>query len=312
MVSHSPTWPDGNRCAVCITFDCDGDSLIHTMYPEEHHNHAATVSWLQYDQVAVPRIVKLYEKLGIRQTFFVPAWCLERYPETFRQVTEKGHEIGHHGYIHESPNLQTPAGEEYWFRKSVEIIEKFTGRRPAGYRAPWGHLSQKTLELVASEGLIYDTSLMNDENPYILATEAGDIVEMATDWATIEDWSQYANMATMGYMVSPRPPADAARVYLPEFEEAYESGGLFIATFHPMVTGRPSRLRNLTRMLEHMQSKGDVWFAPLEEIAGHVLEVSKEGSEDVRRVDWPFYPPGPLPELTEAFAGPDIAIRKTV
>jgi peptidoglycan-N-acetylglucosamine deacetylase len=311
MISRPTQWPDGKRCAVCICFDCDADSLIHTMYPDEHQDHATTVSWLQYDQVAVPRIVALYERLGIRQTFFVPAWCLERYPDAFRAVVDGGHEIGHHGYIHESPNLQTPEGEVYWFRKAAEVIERFAGRPAVGYRAPWGHLSQATLELVASEGLLYDSSLLNDENPYILQTAGGEIVEMACDWATVEDWSQYTHMPSMGYMVSPRPPAVAADVYLAEFEAAYDAGSLFVGTFHPMVTGRPSRLRQLERMLEHMQAKGDVWFAPLEDIARHVMSAAQAG-EDVRRVDWPFYPSGRIPELTESYAGADLAIRKTV
>jgi peptidoglycan/xylan/chitin deacetylase (PgdA/CDA1 family) len=311
VISRPVKWPDGNKCAVCITFDCDADSLVHTMYPEEHENHAGTVSWLQYDRIAVPRIVEMYERLGIRQTFFVPAWCIERYPEAFEPVVENGHEIGHHGYIHESPNLQTPEGEVFWFRKAVEVLEGFTGKRPSGYRAPWGHLSPATLELVAEEGLIYDTSLLNDDNPYILRTEKGDLVELACDWATVEDWSQYTHMPSMGYMVSPRSPDAAAEVYMADFEAAYETGGLFVGTFHPMVSGRRSRLPKLEAMLREMQSKGDVWFAPLEDIARHVMARAEAG-DDLRREEWPFYPPGPLPELTEGYAGPEVAIRKTI
>jgi peptidoglycan/xylan/chitin deacetylase (PgdA/CDA1 family) len=310
MTSIPVQWPDGKKCAVCITFDCDADTLIHTMYPEDQHDHAGTISWLQYDRVAVPRIVDMYERLGIKQTFFVPAWCLERYPDTFRPVVEAGHEIGHHGYIHESPNLQPREGEEYWFRKATEIVEQFTGKAPAGYRAPWGHLSQRTLELVAEDGLIYDTSLLNDDNPYILQTTEGDIVELACDWATVEDWSQYTWMPTMGNLVSPRPPSTAADVYMADFEAAYELGGLFVGTFHPMVSGRRSRLRKLEEMLEEMLGRGDVWFATMEEIARHVLASAASGAE-VRREQWPFYEQGPIPEVTQAYVGADLAIRKT-
>jgi peptidoglycan/xylan/chitin deacetylase (PgdA/CDA1 family) len=304
-------WPDGKKCAVCITFDCDADSLVHTMYPEEPHNYAGTVSWLQYDRVAVPNIVEMYDRLGIKQTFFVPAWCLERYPEAFQPCVDAGHEIGHHGYIHESPNLQPPEGERFWFDKATEVLEQFTGKRPAGYRAPWGHLSQLTLELVAENGMIYDTSLLNDDHPYILQTQKGDIVELACDWATVEDWSQYTHMPSMGYMVSPRSPQAAWDVYWADFEAAYDTGGIFIGTFHPMVSGRRSRLPKLEQMLKDMQSRGDVWFAPLEEIARHV-QATADGGADLRREAWPFYEPGPLPEVTESYAGPEVAIRKTI
>jgi hypothetical protein len=114
----------------------------------------------------------------------------------------------------------------------------------------------------------------------------------------------------MGNLVSPRPPSTAADVYMADFEAAYELGGLFVGTFHPMVSGRRSRLRKLEEMLEEMLGRGDVWFATMEEIARHVLASAASGAE-VRREQWPFYEQGPIPEVTEAYVGADLAIRKT-
>src|SRR5579883_2440253 len=95
-------WPNGAKCAVCISFDCDGDTPILMSYPDEAYRHVFALSWLQYDRVAVPRIVRMFRDYNIQQTFFIPAWCIEQYPSVFESVLEDGHEIAHHCYLHES------------------------------------------------------------------------------------------------------------------------------------------------------------------------------------------------------------------
>jgi peptidoglycan/xylan/chitin deacetylase (PgdA/CDA1 family) len=299
MVSKPIQWPNGAKCAVCISFDCDSDSLIHAVYPENHHEHALTTSWLRYDEIAVPRIGELFNSLGIKQTFFTPAWCLERYPESFEPLLESGHEIALHGWIHESPSLQSPEAERHWFEKTFEKLTDFIGEKPAGYRVPWGHLSTLTLELLAEFDCLYDSSLMNDHNPFVFETSKGDLIELPTDVTVIEDWSQYANVAAFGAVTRPAHPDAATDVYWSEFEALHELGGLFVATFHPMVSGRPARLRALGKLIERMQDKGDVWFATAAEIAAHVKSVADDQPDAVRRVEWPFYPEGALPEFQD-------------
>ena len=68
-------WPDGARCAVAITFDIDTDSILHLDFPDKAENMLSANSFLKYDEVAIPRILKVYAHYGIKQTFFYPAWC---------------------------------------------------------------------------------------------------------------------------------------------------------------------------------------------------------------------------------------------
>ena len=75
------------------------------------------------------RIVETYRRLEIRQTFFVPAWCIEQYPQAVEAMVAGGHEVGHHGYIHENPNQAGREEEAYWLRRSIEVIERFTASR---------------------------------------------------------------------------------------------------------------------------------------------------------------------------------------
>ena len=73
MLSNPPPWPDGAACAAAVTFDVDSDSILHLEHPDDGHRRVGAQSWLRYDQVAVPRIVELFARLGLRQTFFVPS-----------------------------------------------------------------------------------------------------------------------------------------------------------------------------------------------------------------------------------------------
>ena len=72
---------------MAITFDMDADSILHLAHHETANNKLMTMSMLRYDpDVAVPRLVDIYREFGIKQTFFLPAWCIERYPATAETI----------------------------------------------------------------------------------------------------------------------------------------------------------------------------------------------------------------------------------
>ena len=81
--------------------------------------------------VGVPRILAILEHHGVRATFFVPGFTADRYPETVRSIVDGGHEIAHHGYLHESVSTLTPEREEEALLRGIESLERTSGRRPA-------------------------------------------------------------------------------------------------------------------------------------------------------------------------------------
>ena len=120
MIDNPIPWPGGARCAVAITFDMDADSFLHLHRPQDSYRRISTISTLQYGpKVGVPRILQSYRDLGLKQTFFVPAWCIEQYPQAVEAMVADGHEIGHHGYIHEHMNEISTEEEAFWLRKST-------------------------------------------------------------------------------------------------------------------------------------------------------------------------------------------------
>lgn len=289
MILNPIPWPNGARCACCITFDMDADSLIHIAHPADGHRRLSAISMLQYGpQVAVPRIVETYRRLGIRQTFFIPAWCIERYPAAIETILSGGHEIGHHGFLHEHPSELSAEDEAYWLDRGIEVIVKATGVRPRGWRAPLYNISDRSPGFLVERGFEYDASLMGDDIPYILSAPNGTLVEIPSHWG-LDDWPQYVQSIDLDYMMPIRAPLQGFEVFRQEFETAYRYGGLWIPVVHPFVSGRLSRWAVFSAFLEDLQSRGDVWFASMEEIARYVRAVAAADHNAVRTVQVPPY-----------------------
>lgn len=288
MIENPVPWPDGKKCAVAITFDMDSDSIMHLGYPNNADNYITTLSWLKYDQIAIPRILKLFKEYNLKQTFFVPAWCVEKYPKTVELILKDGHEIAHHGYLHEHVNEYSYEDELYFFQKGAEILKNFTGKKPSGWRSPSYTFSKNSAEILAKEGVIYDSSLMGDDVPYILKTDAGKIMELPTDWL-MDDWTHHVHDPILGKEMPIKTFEQASEVYLEYFDAIWEYGGVWISVWHPFVTGRLSRFSKVPKMIEYMMSKGDVWFATLEEIAQHVQKCIDDGTYNPREDNIPYY-----------------------
>jgi len=291
VLSNPPPWPEGAACAAAVTFDVDSDSILHLEHPDDGHRRVGAQSWLRYDQVAVPRIVGLFGRLGLRQTFFVPSWCAERYPEVVETIAAVCHEFAAHGYLHELAHTLEPAREQELIRRSADILERVAGRRPRGWRGPLYTFSDRTAEFLAEAGYAYHSGLMGDDVPYVLSTSAGEIVELPVDWAN-DDWPQFANTMDLDWRTPTRAPERGYEVFEAELDAALAYGGLWIAVWHPFVSGRPSRLRLLEGLIERARDRG-AWFAPLEEIAAHVDGLRRSGRWRPR-VDRLPYDGGPV------------------
>ncbi len=295
MIQNPIPWPNGAKCAAAITFDMDAESLLHLHHPKDSITKISAMSMLRYGpEVGVPRILEGYRRYGLRQTFFIPAWCIERYPKAIEAIVADDHEVGFHGYIHEAPNSLSREDERYWLERSIDVIERFTGKRPRGNRSPLYHFSENTADLLIDQGFLYDSSLMGDDIPYLLKTDAGELVELPTHWG-VDDWPPYVHSLELDYVMQVMSPARAMEGFREEFDAAYEAGGLWIGVWHPFVSGRLARWRQVEKLIEEMQSRGDVWLAPLEDIARHVLAC--RDSCQLRVDQLPYYdkPVMPIP-----------------
>ena len=267
-------WPEGIRAAACFTFDVDAESPILFEHPE-------AAGWLDVmshqaygPRTGVPRILRLLDRQGVQATFFVPGYTAERWPDVIRSIRDAGHEIGHHGYLHEGARSATDeATEEGRLLRGLEALDTVAGIRPSGYRAPMWELSYRLPALLARQGFAYESGLMDADHPYLLATSAASgaptIVELPVHWG-LDDWEPYVYLPGVSGSGVIASPTDVIARWTLELEALVEEGGLFMLTNHPFVSGRASRAAGLERLIARAREIDGLWIATAAEIAAHV------------------------------------------
>lgn len=263
------TWPEGKRCAVALSFDSDHE----TNELRDGGESIGRMSSGQYgSRIGVPRILERLASAGVPATFFVPAVSALLHPEEQVRVIAEGHEIGLHGWIHEVNSRLPPADERELHFRALDALEKITGVRPVGMRTPSWDFSPATLAIERELELIYDSSLMADDDPYELEQD-GDptgIVELPVEW--IRDDAVYFNMNRFTALRPYTAPTAVLDIFRREFDAAAADGGLFLLTMHPHVIGHRSRLFILEELIAHIKSRGDVWFGTHEQVARYVRQ----------------------------------------
>ena len=267
-------WPVGKVAAASFTFDLDAESAV--LYASAGSEHRAGVmSHQAYGPLAgVPRLLNMLERTGICATFFVPGYTAERYPQVVKDIVLAGHEIGHHGYMHESLEGVSEGQEAAYLDKGLQVLEDIAGVRPVGYRAPMWEPTYSTARLLEERGFLYDSTFMDSDHPYELATGGGrSIVEIPIQWA-LDDWEQYCfipDVSGVGLMKNPREVVDLWRL---EYEAMRDENACYVLTNHPFLSGRPSRARALEGLIKEIIADSSVWVASLAEIATHVRTLS--------------------------------------
>ncbi|MBC7762891.1 MAG: polysaccharide deacetylase [Candidatus Saccharibacteria bacterium] len=247
-------------------------------------------------EVGGPRIIRLFDKYDLPATWFVPGHSIETFPELTRMIVSAGHEIGVHGYSHENPIAMTREQETTILDRSIELIEKVSGRRPTGYVAPWWEFSSVTNEILLERGIKYDHSLMhNDFEPYYVrvgdswkkidyAKDAQtwmeplvrgietDLVEIPANWY-LDDLPpmMFIKAAPNSHgFVNPR---DIEQMWKDQFDWVYREmdQAVFTMTIHPDVSGRPQVLLMLERLIEYFNSYDGVTWHTFDQIADSFL-----------------------------------------
>jgi peptidoglycan/xylan/chitin deacetylase (PgdA/CDA1 family) len=243
-------------------------------------------------EIGLPRLVNLFGKYDIKSTFFAPGHSIETFPKSIEMLANAGHEIGAHGYSHENPRDMTPAQEEDVLNRSIELIEKVWGRRPTGYIAPWGEMSQETTTLLLKNGFEYDrTQVLHDFQPFYART--GDEWTVIDYSKTADEWMiplkrgteiPLVSLAFNWYLDDLPPmmfvksspnsygfanPRQIEELWRDQFDWAYREYdyATFPICLHPDVSGRPQVLLMLERLIEYMASKPGVSFDTCENIA---------------------------------------------
>lgn len=260
----------------CLSFDFDAVSLWVSTFKQ---TTATPVSRGEYSaRVGIGRVLSLLAKKKVTATFFIPAHTAASFPEQARKILEQGHEVGVHGYCHETPIGMTREAEGDLLDRAIAKLSGSLGNsfKPVGYRSPAWDLSTHTVELLVERGFLYDSSMMADDFlPYrarrgdrvdedgFIPGEMTRLVEMPVAWE-LDDFP-YFNFTSKPLFGPLRSVEDVFNIWRAEFDYCHRSvmDGVFTLTMHPEIIGRGPRIDMLERLIDHMQSQSDVTFATL-------------------------------------------------
>lgn len=262
-------WKNGASFAVALSFDSDHETI-------ELRNGGRSYSKLSQGQygarAGMPRILAMLKRHGVPASFFMPAVAAMLNEHEVQAVAADGHEIGIHSWIHElNSGLDYDTERDLALRAS-DVLTRLSGQRPVGMRTASWDFSPWTLKIIREIGLLYDSSLMADDEPYELLHEGkpSGIVEIPVEW--IRDDAVYFSMDRFASLRPHGGPMMVLDIFLRELELAAQEGGLFQLTMHPHQIGHRSRIWILDEVIRAAKAKGSVWFATHAEIARHCAE----------------------------------------
>jgi polysaccharide deacetylase family protein (PEP-CTERM system associated) len=138
---------------------------ILTIDVEDWYMDTDISTWASYEDRVVEstnKILKILDESNTKATFFVVGYVAEHFPELIKDIKDRGHEIGTHGYSHTSIRRQTPSEFEEDLLKSVRILEHITKDKIRGHRACEFSIDEKTawaIDILKKNGLKYDSSI---------------------------------------------------------------------------------------------------------------------------------------------------------
>jgi peptidoglycan/xylan/chitin deacetylase (PgdA/CDA1 family) len=273
-------WPDGRRLGVIVTINCEYWDLLKDsaepyyaggppMLPDPMPGNVAdfpNFTWREYGlRVGVWRLFRVFEEAGVPLSCTLNAKTALERPEVIEHARDRGWELVAHNY--EQGELLTrhafdEAAERAVIARTIEVYERAVGRKAKGWLSSSLRGTVRTPDILASHGLVFICDYMNDDQPYLVHTDHGPIVNVPYS-IEINDFTFFHRRA----MSSP----DALAMLKDQFDELYaesaETGKLMNIGLHPHVSGHPHRMRVFREFAAHVKRHAGAWFATREEIA---------------------------------------------
>jgi peptidoglycan/xylan/chitin deacetylase (PgdA/CDA1 family) len=263
------------RLSVCLTFDWDTMSIWPTA---RGLTDRLSMSRGEFGAFCAPRLFELLARHDVKGSFYTPGFTALAYPELVRRAADEGHEIGHHGWMHENPASLDAAEERRVIELGLEALQRVTGQTPSGYRLPGTDFGAGVVDVLLEYGFMYEgTSSASDffpcylrngdrwspVDPYVFG-EVTELVGMPFNWALCD--VPYFEFVP-GWSNPLMPLSGVREIWQGEFDYAYEHcpGGVYVLALHPETIGRGSRLDMLEDYLEYMKGKPGVRFIRMDE-----------------------------------------------
>ncbi|MEM1261302.1 MAG: polysaccharide deacetylase [Pseudomonadota bacterium] len=273
-------FPNGAQVALILTFNLEtwdltkdttkpyyagGPAILPDILPGNTPDYP-NYTWREYGQrVGIWRLYELFDEMGVQASCTTNAVTFERREPMVKACLDRGWELLAHNY--EQGELLTdfahdPAKEREVIGRTIDAYKHYVGKAPRGWLSSSLRGTLSTPEILAENGFLFYCDIMNDDQPYMIATDAGEIVCVP-----------YSNEINDFTIITRRGhTTDEYRDLLIEeldvlHGEGASSGRIMNVGLHPHVSGRGYRIRALREFLEHAKSLPHVWWPTREELA---------------------------------------------
>jgi peptidoglycan/xylan/chitin deacetylase (PgdA/CDA1 family) len=281
-MSHPFAWPNDARLAMSFVINveegsemtlADGDKRpepvdeLGVALKLPIRNYGNESNYRYGINAGAARVFGVFDKSGIRTTVTAAALALERAPNVVALIRAGGHETCSHGWrwIHQFSHDE--AREREFIAKAVTSIEQTTGTRPYGWLSRYLH-TERTRGLLAEAGFVYHMDDYSDDVP------RWDVVDTANGKVPIVIVPYALDTNDMKFWLAPGYTPDQWLDYaIATFDQLYEEGAsapkMMSLGLHLRIIGRPGRIGALTRLVDYVRAKPDIWCATRLEIAEH-------------------------------------------
>jgi len=245
------------RASACFTFDnmAEAADVGAGVLAGPQSGAHPSLAW------GYPNLYALLERHNIRATFFVEGWNGVHHPQAVAEIVRRGHELGMHGWVHETWSALDPAVEAQLAWRATDALEQASGVRPRGFRAPGGARSTQTEAILARLGYLYDASLGEGMRPAVLPSG---LAQVPFVWTAVDGFHYLR--------AEPAAPSEVRDTWLRSLARIAERGGLFLLICHAFLTGvDDARLAALDAVMEAAVSDERLVIRTAGEVAREVL-----------------------------------------
>jgi peptidoglycan/xylan/chitin deacetylase (PgdA/CDA1 family) len=278
-------WPGGKRLAVILTSNLEywdpvqksdkkyypgGPGIVGGDLPGNVYDNP-NFTWREYGhRIGVWRMFDVFDAEGVPSSCTMNAkLAIERKP-IIDAALARGWEIVAHNYVQDellTDYMFDEKAEREIIRRTLEVYEKACGRKAKGWLSSSLRSTLNTIDILAEEGLIFITDLLNDDQPYLVSTRSGRPMVSISYTSEVNDFSFLRQGLTV---------ETGLQMFKEQFDwlyaESATSGRFMNIGLHPHVIGQPFRIRALRDFIRYAKQFDGVWFATREEIAEWYLQ----------------------------------------
>jgi peptidoglycan/xylan/chitin deacetylase (PgdA/CDA1 family) len=249
--SASAAQPDRAQATLVLTFDNLGEAadLERGLWPPGHQTgqHGSVVEVL-------PKLLDVLAHHRLEATFFVEAINARMYPDSLRAIADAGHEIGHHGWRHETWDQLSAARESELLGRGVRAFAEL-GITVEGFRPPGGHLNDRSHALLAATGLRWCSPV--GDTPRMRRG----LAEVPFSWDDVDAYYLLPPFADVrqasGEPRRPLTSEDAGLRLFERVDELVERGGSRTLILHPFLALESETLAAQSALLAHAAALRD-------------------------------------------------------